>query len=253
MDYHELEDVIDHDSPVLVLTKGLPGPWGLAAKALFEVKGIDYLAAAQRPDQDNALLSQRSGQTSAPVVFFNDEKPAVLWNEIILLVERIKPEPPLVPGDTAQRALMFGLIHELVGPEGFGWNRRLQMFQPIMQLPDPGPMMASLGHKYGYSEAGAQRASKRCLQILDALGQQLSHQEESGSEYFIGTELCALDIYWAIFAGLVLPLPQGVNPMPPGMREMYTATQEIQHHTADKLFTHRDMMYQRHLSLPLDY
>ncbi len=31
----------------LVLTQGVPGPWGEAAKAIFKVKGLAYRAVAQ--------------------------------------------------------------------------------------------------------------------------------------------------------------------------------------------------------------
>lgn len=250
MKYHELEDVVTRPGLRLILTEGLPGPWGLAARALFDVKGIDYLAAAQRPDQDNQLLAELTGQTSAPVALYDDEKPAVLWNEIILLAERLAPQPALIPTDPLQRAQMFGLIHELVGPGGFGWCRRLQMFQPMMELPDPGPMMTSLGRKYGYTHAAAADASERCLTFLNALAGLL---QEQGGDYFIGDRLSALDIYWAVFASLVQPLAQDDNPMPPGMRELYTASPEMVDATPRILLDHRDMMYQRHLSLPLDY
>jgi quinohemoprotein ethanol dehydrogenase len=73
MKYHELENVVTRPGLRLILTESLPGPWGLAARALFDVKGIDYLAAAQRPDQDNQLLAELTGQTSAPVALYNDE------------------------------------------------------------------------------------------------------------------------------------------------------------------------------------
>lgn len=253
MKYHELEDVVTRPGLRLILTEGLPGPWGLAARALFDIKGIDYLAAAQRPDGENQLLAELTGQTSAPVALYDDEKPAILWNEIALLAERLAPEPSLVPGDLLQRAEMFGLIHELVGPEGFGWCRRLQMFQPMMELPDPGPMMSALGRKYGYTHEAAAAAPGRCMAILEGLATQLANQQAQGCDYFIGDRLSALDVYWAVFAGLVEPLPQAVNPMPPGMREMYTAPPHIIDATPAILLEHRTMMYERHLSLPLDY
>jgi glutathione S-transferase len=251
--YYELEHIEHTPGLRLVLTKGLPGPWGLAAKALFEIKGIDYITAAQHPGGDNSRLAALTGQTSAPVALYNKEKPAVLWSEILYLAERLNPEPGMIPGAMQQRALMFGLIHEIVGQNGFGWCRRLLMFEPMMRSPDPGAMMNELAGKYGYTEAAAGQASKRCLEIMDGLAVQLHQQHKLGSQYLVGDAVSAVDIYWAVFSSLLEPLPQILNPMPRGMRALYTAPPGIVEHMDTVLLDHRDMMYQHHLSLPLDY
>ena len=253
MNYYELEQIEHSPGLRLVLTAGLPGPWGLAAKALFEIKGIDYVAAAQHPGGDNSRLAALTGQTSAPVALFNEEKPALLWSEILYLAERLNPEPQLIPTGMQQRALMFGLIHEIVGQNGFGWCRRLLMFEPMMCRSDPGAMMIELAGKYGYSEAAVAQAGKRCVQIIDGLAAQLRQQHRLGSQYLVADTLSALDIYWATFCGMLDPLPQELNPMPTGLRGLYTAPADIVEHIDTLLLDHRDMMYQQHLSLPLDY
>lgn len=253
MKYYELHEIESKPGLRLVLTVGMPGPWGLAARALFDFKGVPYLAAAQHPGGDNSRLQALTGQTSAPVALYNDEKPAVLWNEIIYLAERLAPAPRLVSADMLLRAQTFGLIHEIAGPNGFGWCRRLQMFQPMMQSPEPGAMMSELGYKYGYSDASAEAATQRCLNFLAGLAAHLHRQREQGSEYLVGSELSAADIYWAVFAGLLQPLPEQVSPMPPGMRDIYTAPPVLSEHLDAVLIEHRDRIYQRHLSLPLDY
>jgi glutathione S-transferase len=198
-------------------------------------------------------LAALTGQTSAPVALYADEKPAILWDEIIYLSERLGPEPRLIPADARQRMDMFGVIHELVATNGFGWCRRLQMFQPMMQTQDPGPMMTALGYKYGYRESAAEQAGARCTAILQAIADRLHQQGERGSEYLVGDELSAADIYWAVFASFIDPLPQADNPMPAGIREIYTAPKALRDATDAVLLGHRDMMYQRHLNLPLDY
>lgn len=253
MKYYEVEDVLDKPGLRLVLTVGLPGPWGLAAKALFDFKGIDYIAAAQHPGGDNRCLQDISGQTAAPVALYGSERPVVSWNEMIYLAERLGPGKPLVPADCLARTQMFGWVHEIVGPQGFGWSRRLQMLAPMMQTEDPGPLMADLSRKYGYSDSAATEAADRCKAILAALGNQLHAQKKAGSDYLVGDKLSAADIYWAIFASFIQPLDQDVNPMPPGMRELYTAPAAIADAADSILLAHRDMMYQRHLALPLDY
>lgn len=194
-----------------------------------------------------------TGQTSAPVALYNAEKPAVLWSEILYLAERLNPEPRMIPAELQQRALMFGLIHEIVGQNGFGWCRRLLMFEPMMRSPDPGAMMNELAGKYGYSDQAAAQASKHCLEIIDGLAARLHQQHKLGSQYLVGDALSAVDIYWAVFSSMLEPLPQALNPMPAGMRAFYTAPAGIGEHIDTILLDHRDMMYQAHLSLPLDY
>lgn len=253
MDYCEVSDVLDKPGLRIVLTKGLPGPWGLAAKALFEVKQLGYLAAAQYPGGDNSELLKATGQDSAPVVLYNNERARTKWEEILVLAERLAPEPSLIPEDLETRSLMFGLIREIVGENGFGWLRRLMMFQPIMGAGDTNPMMQHLCFKYGYTDDAASSSPQQCLDILAALASRLKRQKAQGSRYFIGNSLTALDVYWAVFCSMLLPLPQSVNPMPPGMREGYEFPTELLQQVDPILIEHRDMMYQHYLSLPLDY
>ena len=41
-DYLEVADAIGKPGLRLVLTTGVPGPWGESAKGIFDVKGIPY-------------------------------------------------------------------------------------------------------------------------------------------------------------------------------------------------------------------
>ena len=58
---------------------------------------------------------------------------------------------------------MFGLIREIIGEQGFAWNRRLQMLQPLMNAPGMEEVAGRLGDKYGYSDAAAAVSVVRCL------------------------------------------------------------------------------------------
>ena len=42
--YIEVEDAIERPGLRLVLTAGVPGPWGESAKGILAVKGIEYLS-----------------------------------------------------------------------------------------------------------------------------------------------------------------------------------------------------------------
>ena len=112
----------------LVFVRGVPSPWGMAAKTLFEIKGVDYLAAPLELAGKNEEIVAWTGQNSAPVVAWNDEAPINRWQDIILLAERLAPTPALIPADARQRVLMWGFVNELAGEQGIGWNRRLQGF-----------------------------------------------------------------------------------------------------------------------------
>ena len=69
----------------------------------------------------------------------------------------------------------------------------------------------------------------------------------------MGASLTALDIYWAAMAALVAPLPHALCPMNEGMRRSYTATDPMLLEALDPaLLEHRDMIYQRHLELPIE-
>jgi hypothetical protein len=65
--------------------------------------------------------------------------------------------------------------------------------------------------------------------------------------------MSAADIYWACFAMLVAPLPEEVNPMPAWLRAGYADLGPLAGCVDPILIAHRDMMYVRHLRLPLDY
>ncbi|MFP8873941.1 MAG: hypothetical protein VCB42_05255, partial [Myxococcota bacterium] len=188
-----------------------------------------------------------------------DDEPARCdANGIILLVERIAPKTPLVPGDPEVRARMFGLVHELAGEMGFGWCRRLMMLHSSAQLPpeQTAPMreiLDRLNARYGYSPENARKAPERVSQILRMLTACLQAQAERGSRFFVGDQLTALDVYWAAFAALLEPLPEEVCAMPAGLRAQYHVRDAKVRVDGDPiLLHHRDYIYETALELPLD-
>src|SRR5215471_17382989 len=113
----------------LVLTAGVPGPWGEAAKAIFQVKRLPFVRVRQDAGAEDPALRDWTGQTSAPVAVWDDERPRCTSLEILMLAERLAPEPALLPREAEERALAIGLCHEIVGEGGLGWNRRLLLFR----------------------------------------------------------------------------------------------------------------------------
>ena len=259
-EYLEVEQAKTAGGLRLVLTVGVPGPWGEAAKSVFYVKKIPYVAIAQEGGATNQALREWTGFDNAPQAIYEDERPRIGWSEILLLAERLEPSPPLVPDDPDERARMFGLVHEIAGEMGFAWCRRLQLFQPILsqpaeQLPERVyEPLARMGAKYGYSDQQARIANGRVAQILEWLSRTLLEQRDRGLDYLVGARLSAADIYWATFAAMLTPLPEEQCPMGDFMRAQYTLTDPSQLAAADPiLLEHRDRIYRDHLQLPLDF
>lgn len=254
MNYISVAEAIDAPGLRLVLTAGVPGPWGESAKSILQLKQLPFTAVRQIGGAENPELQAWTGQSSAPVAVNGNEQPCSQSLDILYLAERLNPSPPLIPADIDKRILMFGLINEVIGEQGFAWQRRLMMLQPIMQATGMEEVAQRLAAKYGFSEATASKAPGLCVEILTKLVAQLKSQHQMGSRYFIGEQLTALDIYWANFAGMLRPLPAEVNPMPEMMRQTYESVPAQVMAAADEvLFQHRDFIYAEHLILPLDY
>jgi len=234
----------------IALTKRIPNPWAEAAKSLFIVKKVPFVRVAQRPGMPNEELQAWTGQRSAPVVAWNDERPRTGWSEIILLAERIAPDPRLIPQDPDLRARMFGLVHELAAERGFGWSRRM-MFA-LGSLGGPDAMVGEfITAAYGSGTADVEELRRRVGALLDMFASVLRRQLDDGKEYFLG-ELSALDIYWAAFAALVEPLPHELCPMLPMFRNLYTLHDtELRAGVDPILMEHRARMYRDHLQLPI--
>jgi hypothetical protein len=149
---------------------------GSAAKTIFEIKGLDYVAAPWSGGEPNADIVAWCGEASAPIVAWAKEKPINRWIDILYLAERLAPKPSLIPTDATQRALMIGLSHEICGEMGIGWNRRLQLFAPAYASGSPPPNVSLMGSKYGYHESDANAAGERIAGSLKALTMQRRNQ-----------------------------------------------------------------------------
>ena len=255
--YVEVEQAVEMRGLRVVLSPGVPGPWSEAAKGILYVKKLSYVKVRQELGGDNLPLLRWSAQTTAPVFVYEGERPRSLWNDQLYLTERLAPDPPLIPDNIGQRALMFGLANELCGENGFGWSRRLMMLHGTLSNPNTPAAAKSganfLGRKYGYSPEPAEAAPKRVAEILHTLNTQLDSQHKGGSRFLIGDRLSALDIYWAAFAALIQPLPDDVCKMSPGFRRMYTCSDPaVAPEAIPQLLAHRDFIYHEFLELPVD-
>ncbi len=256
MDYVEPKVARNMPGMRLALTMGVPGPWSEAAKEIFRIKGIDFVPVGQVGGNQNKDLVEWTGIRNAPIAVYNDEPPREKWTDILALAERIQPEPRLIPDDPAERALMYGLAHEICGENGFAWQRRLMMVHDAVKAGMMNDSFDVLATDYGYSEAAGDAAPKKTAAILRLLATQLHEQKTKGSDFFIGTSLTALDVYWACFCALVRPLGDDkcVQPMPDYLRRMYEGHDDTVNSAVDPiLVAHRDRIYAEYLTLPLDF
>ncbi len=253
MEYVDVSDAIALSGLRLVLTAGVPGPWGEAAKAIFQVKEIPFTPVRQTAGEQNRELLEWTGQSGAPAAMYGDERPRTGWAEILLLAERLSPEPRLIPADAEERSTMFGLCHEICGEEGFGWSRRLMIFDPILRAgtidkSNPFPW------KYGYSPAAADAAAQRVVDLLAMFAARLHRQQANQSRFFIGAGLTAADLYWAAFASMLVPMPAPRCPMTDSMRDLYDIHAAARPVEFDPiLLEHRDYVYDTFVGLPMDF
>jgi glutathione S-transferase len=210
----------------MVLNAGAPGPWSEAAKGILRVKGIGYVPVAHLGGMENAEVVAWTGVANAPVAMFEDERPRSHWSEILLLAERLAPEPRLIPQDQGLRVRMMGICQEICGEDGLGWNRRLQLFdaneasarakaaqKDAAALDQPNVPIARMRFRYS-ANADLAATDQRLIAILDHLTALLELQAATGSPWFVGTSMTAADIYWAAFSNLFAPMSPEVCPMP---------------------------------------
>ena len=89
-------------------------------------------------------------------------------------------------------------------------------------------------------------------EVLRFLGARLAQQHAKGSKFFIGSQLSALDIYWAAFAALIQPLPPELCPMATPFRAFYTEKNPaVTAAVSPALLEHRDFIYREYLELPI--
>lgn len=250
-EYVTVDEAMELDGLRMVVVGGTASPWGEAAKGILHIKGIDWVAV--RLDYRSEPLKRWVGQRAGPIAVYNNDRPRSGWAEILLLAERLAPSPPLLPTDAAARALVFGLAHEICGEGGLGWTRRLQLVHAGLNgIGGFSEKVAQyLAKKYGYRSNEAATYDGRICDLLSMLAGRLHSQRDNGSRYLVGGEVTAADVYCATAMALFRPLPPEHCPGE-GQRAILETLDDKTKAALDPiLFEHRDMMYARHLELPL--
>ncbi|MEM7467067.1 MAG: hypothetical protein AAF387_09300 [Pseudomonadota bacterium] len=251
---------------ILLPEIAVPGPWFESCKGIFYVKGLEFIAVkgsnpgtpgiAIGMNDTQSQLVEWTGQSSLPVVVWNDELPRSHWIAQLHLAERLQAEPALIPSNAEDRIRMFGLANELMGENGMVWDYRLTMVPAGINAPGATPeqqaLFRFLGDKYGYTEETGKHAMQRVCERITMMDAQLSAQKARGSKFLIGDTFSALDIYWACACGLISPMDDARCPMATGMRSAYGQLDEASDAAlSDALIAHRDFIYEEYLELPI--
>ena len=243
--YVSLEQAMPAAGLRMIVVGGVPSPWGEGAKGILHMKKVDWLAVRLAYDSEE-MKEWAGGQRSGPVAFYDKERPRNGWAEILLLAERLAPAPSLLPKDPADRALALGLAHEILGEGGLAWSHRLHYVHGGLNgsAGFPPKVAMYLSRKYGYSPQAGAAAQARVSELLGMLAARL----KANGRYYIGSTPTAVDVYSATAMAMFSPLPASVCAMDETTRAVF-ANPGI---APDRvLLEHRDMMYDKHLELPL--
>jgi glutathione S-transferase len=254
-DWISLDQAVEARGVRLILARfGLPSPWSEFCRAIFEIKKIPFLFVDARDAAGSYQpLRPLTAQESVPVVLIERERPRSNWLEQLYAAERLAPEPALLPLDTHSRALVIGMIAELCGEGGFGWCRRLQMIEQLLDDKASArekQIGAHLREKYGSLQRG--EAGSRCEAIVAEMAARLWYQHATDQSVLFGSQITAADVAWAAFASLIVPLPDSLCPMAPRWRELCSWTPQCTSpEEVAPLLSHRDRIYRSYLTLPV--
>ena len=240
----------------VVYVENVPSPWSQGALGLFDLKGLDYVLVPLRKFAQE--VRQHTGANNAPVVLFDDEPPRTGWAEILALAERLGGRVSLVPdGDDDDRAVtMYGLSHAILSEDGLGWSVRLLLTHAGLTTGGrqgwPAPVAAYLAPKYGYAPDRIPAARARAIGVLNLIARRLADSAAAGHPYMLGPAPTALDVYAATVLGVIAPLPHEMCPMPDVLRHAFaTLDPDVRAAVPASLVRHRDLMYARHLRVPV--
>jgi glutathione S-transferase len=254
MNFLEIEKLKNCPGLRVVVVRGVPSPWGQAAKAMMEFKGLDYAAGLQIPAAANEELVVWAGVNSGPVVAWENEPPLNNWLDILNLLERLAPDKPMRPSNPAERALCVGLSNEICGVLGLGWNRRISLYRPALDSANPPTRALHMGGKYGYNDADAASAVGRQVGALKMLDEQLRSQQMLGSRFFVGQELSAVDIYWASFSTIFELPPAERVPVAAERRPMFEQIEpDVRAALTPRLMAHREEIMSEFFRSPMEF
>ena len=237
----------------LVCTQGVPAPWGMAAKACFKLRGVDFALVQQLPTESNDELLEWTRHRNAPIAIYNDEPPRVRWHEIVQLAERLGSGAPLIPSDINTRMEVVGFVSEMADPYGFAWNLRLLGMKVMHENIGDEALENPIFSQYEYTPEAADRALALIQEFLDLLASRIKSQQASGSSYLFGDTLSVADIYWAYFSLMLDSMTAEKNPASAQYRQQIDVMASQVGAVDPVLITFRDQIFDRYLDVPLEF
>ncbi len=253
MEYISVEEARALPGLRLVLTRGVPGPWSEAAKALFRLRDVAYAPVQQIAGDANHELVQWTRHRNAPIALYENEAPRVRWLELVDLAERLGSGPSLVPESRDDRIFMVGLINEIAGERGFGWNARLLMFHAGVISQGEKATQNPMYVEYQYDPGVIEESREKVEGFLDYLSSHIQAQRCRGSDFLVGSRLTAADVYWACFSNMLQTLPPEQCPAPKGLRDIWAVLAKSISGYDPVLIEQRDKIFANHLGLPLEF
>lgn len=257
MDYLTVSEARERDGIKLVLTRGVPGPWGESAKAILRHHQLPFHAVAQQGGQANEELVEWTGHRNAPLLIVPGEPVRAHWLEILNYAERSGRGKQLLPPTPALRAEVIGLAHEICGENGLAWQLRLLMLDLINAHSDANsdrnPMLDAYGYPAGFAEERA-AIFERINQSITLFNEQLTQQQQRNSSYLVGEKYTVVDLYWAYFSQMLRPMPEPDNPLSGFSRTIYELYDRlVPDAPLDALIEHQRQIFERHLELPMAF
>ncbi len=251
MEYLTVEEAKNKTGLRLVLTAGVPGPFGEAAKALFRHHNVEYLPVRQVGGRDNPELVAWTRHRNAPIALYNDEAPRVRWLEILDLAERLGDGPSLYPVAIDDRIKMVGLINEIAGEYSLIWYARILMLhETVLAVGEEKARRNPMLQDYRYDANSVDYAKQR---VSDVAAYLTDHIRQCKDDYLIADQFTAADIYFAYISNIFAPQPHEINPMPDGLRKSYQVLAKILGEFDPVLVEFRDRIFEKHLELPVTF
>ena len=253
MEYLTIEEARTQSGLRLVLTRGAPGPWSEAAKAVFTLRNVDYVPVQQIAGGQNPELVEWTRHRNAPIALYENEAPRVRWLELLDLAERLGSGPSLLPEDRDDRMFMVGLINEIAGERGMAWNARVLMFHAGIVAQGPEAAENPMYADYQYDADAIEPNKAKIEDFLSYLANHIKAQYRKGSHFLVGNQLTAADVYWAYFSNMLEILPPEQNPVSDRVRDTWAVLAKSISGYDPVLIEQRNKIFADHLVLPLDF
>lgn len=251
MEFVDLETAKAARGVRIVTSTVVPSPWSEAAKATFTVANVPFVAVRAMP-RDPAIYAWTKAH-NVPVVLHDDEPPRTVWSQIVALADQLAGPGRVLPVNLDRRVSTIGMLHEIAGEGGLGWNGRLFMIHASLTSNGargfPLPAAHYLAAKYGYAADRVDRARTQAREALAMLAARLGD-----ARYFGGDRPDALDAYTATFLTPLTHITEQDCPrLSPELRAAFAcAADELAAHVPPSLLAHRKRMFDEHLPWPIE-